>query len=177
MRIQFDDLSYQKKAIEAVVNVFEGQEIAQDNFTVTMRNEQIGLLDNELGIGNRLDIIDEELERNINQVQLDNILPPSKVSNGDCLNLTVEMETGTGKTYVYLRTAFELNKKYGFSKFIIVVPSLAIKEGVKKSFELMKDDFKLHYENVIYNAFVYDSSKLEQEIGRASCRESVYGLV
>lgn len=162
MRIQFDDLPYQKKAIEAVVNVFEGQEIAQDNFTVTMRNEQVGLLDNELGIGNRLDIIDEELARNINQVQLDNILPPTKGTNGDCLNLTVEMETGTGKTYVYLRTAFELNKKYGFTKFIIVVPSLAIKEGVKKSFELMRDDFKLHYENVIYNAFVYDSNKLEQ---------------
>lgn len=162
MKIKFDDLPYQKRAINAVVNVFEGQEIAQDNFTVTIRNEQVGLLDNELGIGNRLDLIDEEIERNINQVQLDNILPPTKIASGECLNLTVEMETGTGKTYVYLRTAFELNKKYGFTKFVIVVPSLAIKEGVKKSFEIMKDDFKLHYENVIYNTFVYDSAKLEQ---------------
>lgn len=157
MKIKFDDLPYQKRAIDAVVNVFKDQEIAQDNFTVTIRNEQVGLLDNELGIGNRLDLIDDEIERNINQVQLHNILPPTKIASGECLNLTIEMETGTGKTYVYLRTAFELNKKYGFTKFIIVVPSLAIKEGVKKSFEIMKDDFKLHYENVIYNAFVYDS--------------------
>ena len=72
------------------------------------------------------------------------------------------METGTGKTYVYLRTIFELHKNYGFSKFIVVVPSIAIKEGVKKSLEITKEHFKELYDNVIYDYFVYDSSKLEQ---------------
>ncbi len=78
------------------------------------------------------------------------------------INLSVEMETGTGKTYVYLRTVFELNKKYGFTKFIIVVPSLAIKEGVFKSLQITEDHFKRLYENTIYNYFIYDSQKLEQ---------------
>ena len=72
------------------------------------------------------------------------------------------METGTGKTYVYLKTIFELNKIYGFTKFIIVVPSVAIKEGVYKTIEITRDHFKGLYDNVIYNSFVYDSSKLEQ---------------
>lgn len=71
------------------------------------------------------------------------------------------METGTGKTYVYLRTIFELNKCYGFTKFVIVVPSLAIKEGVKKSIEIMTDEFKGLYDNVVFDSFVYDSSKVE----------------
>jgi type III restriction enzyme len=75
---------------------------------------------------------------------------------------TVEMETGTGKTYVYLRTAFELNKKYGFTKFIVVVPSVAIKEGVVKSVEMMRDHFKLLYNNVPFTAFEYQSKNIEQ---------------
>lgn len=68
------------------------------------------------------------------------------------------METGTGKTYVYLKTIFELNKKYNFTKFIIVVPSVAIKEGVNKTIEITKEHFQGLYDNVIYDHFVYDSS-------------------
>lgn len=75
-------------------------------------------------------------------------------------DFTIEMETGTGKTYVYLRSIFELNKKYGFSKFIIVVPSLAIKEGVYKSLQMTEQHFKEHYDNVQYDYFIYDSQKL-----------------
>jgi restriction endonuclease len=76
------------------------------------------------------------------------------------MDFTVEMETGTGKTYVYLRTIFELNRLYGFTKFIIVVPSIAIKEGVHKSLQITADHFRELYENVSFDYFVYDSGKL-----------------
>ena len=162
MKIKFSDsLEYQKEAIDSVVNVFEGQSIAKSNFTVSVQEQNIGFFENELGIGNRLDITQDEIEENINIIQMENSLPRTNFRD-KALNLSVEMETGTGKTYVYLRTIFELNKKYGFTKFIIVVPSLAIKEGVYKSLEITKDHFKGLYENTVYNYFIYDSQKLEQ---------------
>ena len=76
------------------------------------------------------------------------------------MNFSIEMETGTGKTYTYLRSVFELNKKYGFKKFLIVVPSVAIREGVLKTIEMTKEHFKEHFENVPFNHFVYDGGKL-----------------
>ncbi|NRY63835.1 type III restriction-modification system endonuclease [Clostridium beijerinckii] len=162
MKIKFsDNLEYQKDAINSIVNVFQGQNIAQDNFTVSVQEINVGFFENELGIGNRLDIPKEEIEENINNIQVDNALPKTNFKD-KTLNLSVEMETGTGKTYVYLRTIFELNKNYGFTKFIIVVPSLAIKEGVYKSLEITNEHFKRLYENTIYNYFIYDSLKLEQ---------------
>ena len=162
MKIQFSDsLEYQKEAIDSIVNVFEGQDIAQDNFTVSVQDENIGWFENELGIGNRLDITAEEIQENIKKIQINNELTQTNFSQKP-LNLSVEMETGTGKTYVYLRTIFELNKKYGFTKFIIVVPSLAIKEGVYKSLQITQEHFKRLYENAIYNYFIYDSQKLDQ---------------
>ncbi|MBN1065399.1 type III restriction-modification system endonuclease [Clostridium botulinum] len=162
MKIQFsDDLEYQKEAIDSIVNIFQGQNIAQGDFTVSIQKNQVGFYENELGIGNRLDIPGEEIEENINKVQIDNALPKTNFKD-KTLNLSVEMETGTGKTYVYLRTIFELNKKYGFTKFIIVVPSLAIKEGVYKSLQITEEHFKRLYDNTIYNYFIYDSQKLDQ---------------
>lgn len=162
MKIQFDaNLAYQKEAIDSIVNVFEGQNIAQDNFTVSVQNNQVGFYESELGIGNKLDVPMEELIENINKVQIENSLPRTAFKD-KTLNLSVEMETGTGKTYVYLRTIFELNNKYGFTKFIIVVPSIAIKEGVYKSLEITKDHFKKIYGNKQYNYFIYDSQKLDQ---------------
>ncbi|NFO48606.1 type III restriction endonuclease subunit R [Clostridium botulinum] len=162
MKIQFsDDLDYQKEAIDSIVNVFQGQNIAQGDFTVSIQKNQVGFYENELGIGNRLDIPGEEIEENINKIQIDNALPKTNFKD-KTLNLSVEMETGTGKTYVYLRTIFELNKKYGFTKFIIVVPSLAIKEGVYKSLQITEEHFKRLYDNTIYNYFIYDSQKLDQ---------------
>lgn len=162
MKIKFSDsLEYQKEAIDSIVNVFEGQSIAKSNFTVSVQGQNVGFFENELGIGNRLDITQDEIEENINIIQMENSLPRTNFRD-KALNLSVEMETGTGKTYVYLRTIFELNKKYGFTKFIIVVPSLAIKEGVYKSLEITKDHFKGLYENTVYNYFIYDSQKLEQ---------------
>lgn len=166
MKIQFDpNLDYQKQAIESVCAAFEGQEICQTNFTVAplqyTDQQELSFTQNNLGIGNRLKLLDEDIHKNIRKIQLQNGLAPSEAfSSRDGIHLTVEMETGTGKTYVYLRSIFEMNRLYGFTKFIIVVPSIAIKEGVAKSLEMTAEHFKEHYENVTFDAFVYDSSKL-----------------
>jgi type III restriction enzyme len=163
MKMKFsDNLGYQREAIDSIVNVFDGQSIAKDNFTVSIHGQNYGMFDNELGIGNRIDIPKEEILENLNKIQITNSLPATSFVKEKALNLSIEMETGTGKTYVYLRTIFELNKKYGFTKFIIVVPSIAIKEGVNKSLQLMEEHFKTLYDNTIYNYFIYDSQKLDQ---------------
>lgn len=168
MKIQFDaNLEYQKQAVESVTGVFAGQEICQTNFTVAplqaWEEESLfyGKEENTLGIGNRLRLLDEDIHANIRKIQLENGLAPSEsFDSKEGIHLTVEMETGTGKTYVYLRTIFEMNRLYGFTKFIIVVPSIAIKEGVQKSLEITATHFKELYENVAFDHFTYDSSKL-----------------
>lgn len=168
MKIQFDaNLDYQRQAIESVTGVFAGQEICQTNFTVApLQSWEEGTLfygtqEDSLGIGNRLRLLDEDIHANIRKIQLKNGLAPSDAFDSkDGIHLTVEMETGTGKTYVYLRTVFEMNRLYGFTKFIIVVPSIAIKEGVQKSLEITAAHFKKLYENVAFDYFTYDSSKL-----------------
>ena len=164
MKLHFEDnLGYQMAAIESVVSLFKGQEVSRSEFTVTYRPESgpqasLGLAENELGVGNRLQLVDEELLDNLHAIQLDNGLRPAgNLASGD---FTVEMETGTGKTYVYLRTIFELNKNYGFTKFVIVVPSVAIKEGTKKTLEITRDHFENLYPKAKgYEYFLYDSSK------------------
>lgn len=164
MKLHFEpDLDYQLQAIEAVCDLFRGQEISRTEFTVTMQapgsiGASLGL--SSQGTGNRLTLLDDELLKNLHDVQLRNGLPLSeKLDSGD---FTVEMETGTGKTYVYLRTIFELNKRYGFTKFAIIVPSVAIKEGVNKTLEITKDHFKSLYGGVPFEYFPYDSTKLGQ---------------
>ena len=171
MKLKFDStLDYQQEAIAAVCDVFRGQMPKQSLFTVaTMVNEQISLgFDNGVeqlslgqGIGNRLTLDREDLLDNIREVQLRHGLSQSTALGND-LNLDIEMETGTGKTYVYLRTLLELNKDYGFTKFIIVVPSVAIKEGVQKTIEITRDHFRGLYSNVNYDAFVYDGKHIEK---------------
>lgn len=165
MKIKFDpNLDFQHEAINAIVDIFEGQEICQTNFTVAplkLSADLIGDLgQNDLGIGNRLRLLDEDIHNNLNSIQLRNGLAPSETFTS--MDFTVEMETGTGKTYVYLRSIFEMNRLYGFTKFIIVVPSVAIKEGVNKSLQMTEDHFKGIYENVQYDYFVYNSQKLGQ---------------
>lgn len=167
MKLHFeDDLDYQKVAIESVVNLFKGQEISRSEFTVTFQaetspNMSLGMEDSQLGIGNRLLLVDEELEENLRSIQLTNGLRPTeKLASGD---FTVEMETGTGKTYVYLRTIFELHKNYGFTKFVIVVPSVAIKEGTYKTLHITQEHFEGLYPKAKgYEYFLYNSSKLGQ---------------
>lgn len=165
MKLHFEpDLDYQLQAIESVCDLFRGQEICRTEFTVTMKllDQQLtlALVDTDKGLGNRLTLVDDQLLDNLRSVQLRNGLAPSStLASGD---FTVEMETGTGKTYVYLRTVFELNKRYGFTKFVIVVPSVAIKEGVYKSLQITEEHFKSMYAGVPVDFFLYDSSKLGQ---------------
>jgi len=121
---------------------------------------ELGLVESELGIGNRLTLLDDEIIGNLKDIQLRNGLAPSTaLTSGD---FTVEMETGTGKTYVYLRTIFELNRRYGFTKFVIVVPSVAIKEGVYKTLQITEEHFKGLYSGQPFDYFLYDSSRLGQ---------------
>ena len=172
---------YQLAAIDAVCDLFSGQEVCRTEFTVTAPRSVylgegtqsalpgmsgdgvqlgLGLAESDLGIGNRLQLDSQDLLANLNKVQLRHGLKPSdSLSSRD---FTVEMETGTGKTYVYLRTIFELNKRYGFTKFVIVVPSVAIKEGVYKSLQIMAPHFRSLYSGQPFEYFLYDSAKLNQ---------------
>ena len=165
MKFHFEpNLDYQLQAIEAVCDLFRGQEVCRTEFTVTHNTADaqagLGFVESDLGTGNQLGLPDEEILANLNKVQLRNGLPPSaSLDSGD---FTVEMETGTGKTYVYLRTIFELNKRYGFTKFVIVVPSVAIKEGVYKSLQITDDHFRALYSGTPFEYFLYDSAKLGQ---------------
>ena len=164
MKLHFEhDLDFQLQAIEAVCDLFRGQEACRSEFTVTQGSPatQARLFaENRLGIGNRLTLLDDEISSNLKDVQLRNGVPPSdSLTSGD---FTVEMETGTGKTYVYLRTIFELNKRYGFTKFVIVVPSIAIKEGVYKSLQITEEHFRALYSGTSFDYFLYDSAKLGQ---------------
>ncbi|WP_458725729.1 type III restriction-modification system endonuclease [Pseudomonas mandelii] len=164
MKLHFEDnLDYQIAAIESVVGLFKGQEISRSEFTVTYRPEadlqgSLALDENELGVGNRLQLLNEDVLDNLRETQLENGLRPSSLL--DSSDFTVEMETGTGKTYVYLRTIFELNRNFGFTKYVIVVPSVAIKEGTKKTLEITRDHFENLYPKAKgYEYFLYDSSK------------------
>ncbi len=165
MKLHFEpNLDYQLQAIEAVCALFRGQEICRTEFTVTMQTEKFAMQGYEdpgqLGVGNRLTLLDDELHKNLADIQLRGGLPPSStLASGD---FTVEMETGTGKTYVYLRSIFELNKRYGFTKFVIVVPSVAIKEGVYKSLQITEEHFKGLYAGVPFDYFLYDSRRFSR---------------
>jgi len=169
MKLIFDaSLPYQQEAIQAAIGVFEGQPSNQSQFEVSFTTQMDMLEQTELGIGNRLTIDTGRILENTHTVQETNDIPKSRLlleeyeQNGYYAfpNFSVEMETGTGKTYVYLRGIFELNQKYGFKKFIIVVPSVAIREGVLKSIEITKEHFAGIYDNVPFDYFVYDSKKL-----------------
>lgn len=181
MKFNFKIQQYQTDAVEAVARVFAGQghhneikyrrdlgKIATSNQQLTISEfdeygENIDLF-NDTGYKNELiELSDEQLLANIQQLQNENNIKMSTSlvkGLGRC-SLDIEMETGTGKTYVYIKTMFELNKRYGWSKFIVVVPSIAIREGVKKSFEITADHFMEHYGKKA-RFFVYNSSNLNQ---------------
>ena len=160
MKLKFDpSLEYQRDAINAIVDVFDGQPISQTEFELSLAADA-GLFQSELGVGNKLSLSDEAILTNVHKIQESNDIEMVSALQGRAFS--IEMETGTGKTYVYLRTIFELNKAYGFKKFIIVVPSVAIREGVLKSIEMTKEHFCTLYDNVPFDYFVYDSKKLGQ---------------
>jgi type III restriction enzyme len=164
MKLKFDpNLDYQQDAIQSIVDLFDGQPLDQSEYEVSL-NSQVGFIEqNELGIGNNLLITEEQILENVQQIQERNkIHPVPELQSQDFLegmNFSIEMETGTGKTYVYLRSIFELNQKYGFKKFIIVVPSVAIREGTVKSLDIMQEHFAAFYNNPACKHFMYDSSQ------------------
>ncbi len=168
MKFQFKIQGYQTEAVEDTVNVFRGQpkrdpkhyrrdigKIAKGS--IFSEEEEAGYRNADVELDKKL------LLDNIRDIQIQNqIVPSTTLSAGlGAVNLDIEMETGTGKTYVYIKTMFELNKQYGWSKFIIVVPSIAIREGVAKSFRMLEEHFMEHYGKKA-RWFVYNSSNLNQ---------------
>lgn len=178
MKFNFKIQQYQTDAVDAVVQAFNGQgfysgikynrDLGKQDFTkiqqITFLGEdEVDPLD-DTGYKNELvHLTDEQLLKNIHNIQTKNNIKLSSnlVKDLGVCSLDIEMETGTGKTYVYIKTMFELNKKYGWSKFIVVVPSIAIREGVKKTFEQTVDHFMEHYGKKA-RFFVYNSSNLNQ---------------
>jgi type III restriction enzyme len=178
MKLQFKEQDFQKQAVKAVVDCFEGQPLKTNRFTLERSKELIKKakqaaagtqainfkIEEEIGYRNSpIQILDSQVLKNIQEAQKQNDLfeseqieRPKGVQLG--YNLTIEMETGTGKTYTYIRTMYELHKNYGWSKFIVIVPSIAIREGVYKSFQITQDHFQELYGHKI-NPFIYNSGR------------------
>lgn len=168
MKFKFKIQQYQTDAVENTVAVFRGQPshslAAYRRDLGTYKQQRYAYKEEETGYGNhRLELDDRTILGNIRSVQnLYDIAPSETLAKGIApVNLDIEMETGTGKTYVYIKTMFELNKQYGWSKFIIVVPSIAIREGVAKSFTMLEEHFMELYGKKA-RKFIYDSSNLQQ---------------
>lgn len=158
MKLQFDDKQeHQLQAVNAVVSVFQGQPKGGEH--LTLKDQAGALAFSEKGVSNRLTLSPDTLLENIRKVQAENDLPLSDALSESIPHFTIEMETGTGKTYVYLRTIYELNKQYGFKKFVIVVPSIAIREGVLKSLEITHEHFQTLFNHEPCHYMVYDSKK------------------
>ncbi len=181
MKFNFKIQQYQTDAVDAVARVFQGQgfhdkisyirdrgKVSAEPYQIPlgMPGEEQEVIDplNDTGYKNEaIELSDEQLLHNIQTLQSQNNIKNSTslVKDLGRCSLDIEMETGTGKTYVYIKTMFELNKRYGWSKFIVVVPSIAIREGVKKSFEITVDHFMEHYGKKA-RFFIYNSSNLNQ---------------
>lgn len=159
MKLKFKNQDFQNEAVKSVTDLFKGQERTSATFSIAENTAQMQLLQNDFGFGNNLLLDEKTLADNLHAVQKRNRLPMTD-ETALPLHVSVEMETGTGKTYVYSKTILELNKLYGFTKFIIVVPSVAIREGVKKSFDVTKEHFSALYDGVPYRYFIYNSAKL-----------------
>ncbi len=176
MKFNFIIQDYQTKAVNAVIKVFNGQkhydkvkfirDIGKTEFSnvsTIFDDETFDAFDTTGYRNEDLELTDEQILRNIRDLQNKNNIKQSGSLSKDLgrCSLDIEMETGTGKTYVYIKTMFELNKRYGWSKFIVVVPSIAIREGVKKSFEITRDHFMEYYGKKV-RFFIYNSANLHQ---------------
>jgi len=166
VKFQFDaDLEHQRDALRAVVDLFRGQPRLSGRFAAARREGALGMDRPDAVFGNEVTLTDEELLENLRRVQREGRLAESD-SLGEA-RFTVEMETGTGKTYVYLRSLFALHERHGFRKFIIVVPSIAVREGVLKSISMLRDHLRALYRNVPFAHFAYGSSRLGEVAGFA----------
>ena len=164
MKLKFKHQKFQADAAKAVVDVFAGQPYLTANYLIDRGDEKMGtVIDDPYFTGwcNQPivpQLSDNVILENLNKVQRANLIAPSSRLEGK-YNLTVEMETGVGKTYTYIKTMYELNKHYGWSKFIVVVPSIAIREGVYKSFVVTQEHFAEEYGKKI-RFFIYNSAQL-----------------
>lgn len=167
MKFKFKIQQYQTEAVENTVNVFAGQpaQQGQKGYRIDLGDKNaIGFSEFESGYSNgEIVLTNEQILTNIRDIQVAQLIQPStSLAKGQGrVSLDIEMETGTGKTYVYIKTMFELNRRYGWCKFIVVVPSIAIREGVAKSFSMLEDHFMEHYGKKA-RWFVYNSSNLQQ---------------
>lgn len=161
--LQFNsELPYQKDAINSTVNLFQGQdELSHLNIISSGQRSFDSDFNLISGVGNQLKLKAPQIRENLLNVQKDNNIR-SKVDLTNRLDATIQMETGTGKTYVYLRTILELNRKYNFKKFIIIVPSVAIREGVYQTLESTRDHFRRLFDNVSYDYFIYNSKDISR---------------
>ena len=181
MKLKFKHQKFQAEAAKAVVDVFYGQPYLTPTYMMDRGegNKQITFSEKEdfTGWGNQKvvpELSDKVILERINKIQRDNQIQPSKKLEGR-YNLTIEMETGVGKTYTYIKTMYELNKHYGWSKFIIVVPSIAIREGVYKTFQVTQEHFAEEYGKKI-RFFIYNSSQLT-EIDRFASDSSINVMI
>lgn len=168
MKFKFNIQQYQTEAVENTVNVFAGQpaQQGQKGYRIDLgkRAQTIAFEGEDSGYSNgEIVLTNEQILDNIRDIQVAQLIQPStSLAKGQGrVSLDIEMETGTGKTYVYIKTMFELNRRYGWCKFIVVVPSIAIREGVAKSFSMLEDHFMEHYGKKA-RWFVYNSSNLQQ---------------
>lgn len=173
MKLQFKHQQFQADAAKAVADVFAGQPYQTPSYRMDQGTGcyQVTLTEEQDFTGwSNADIMlpDGMVLEHLNKVQRDNRIPPSQKLEGR-FNLSIEMETGVGKTYTYIKTMYELNRQYGWSKFIVVVPSIAVREGVYKSFQVTQDHFTEEYGKKI-RFFIYNSSQLSQINGFASDR-------
>ena len=157
MKLKFKLQGFQTDAVNAVCALFDGQQRETSTFSMEQSGGQMELFAN-LGVANTLLLNDGKIIENMREVQRKNVLPQTFDLQGR--QFSVEMETGTGKTYVYTKTIYELNHLYGFTKFIIVVPSVAIREGVYKSLQVTQEHFSALYDNASCRYFIYNSAKL-----------------
>ena len=170
---------HQTEAIDAVCNLFRGQEFLSSDFAAAYGRS--GSFEEgkvvSIGHANGISISPTQLVENLHAVQEGNgIAPSSDATDGRLRDFTIEMETGTGKTYVYIRTIYELNRRYGLTKFVVVVPSVAVREGVKKSFESTKAHFEALYDRTPLKAFVYDSGDMDS-VGSFALSSSIQVMI
>ena len=165
MKLTFEsNLQFQQDAIKSITNLFEGQPLENSIMEFNLKDE--GTLNIMNSVANNLILSEAQILINLQGIQETNEVARSTQLAG--MHFSVEMETGTGKTYVYLRTIYELNNLYGFKKFVIVVPSVAIREGVLKNLEITHEHFQNLYDNVPVNFQVYDSGKVSTLRGFAT---------
>ena len=179
LEFQFSsEQAHQTEAVEATCNLFRGQQFASSSFVAHTDSLGQAVFDDlAVGHANEIHLAPGQLQDNLHEVQEMACLPPTNIlTDGRLRDFTIEMETGTGKTYVYIRSIYELNKRYGVTKFVIVVPNVAIREGVLKAFQIMRSHFERLYDRTPLEYFVYDSKNMGP-VGNFATSKSIQVMI